>query len=210
MPPMAGFIYLATNPMMPGLTKIGFSESVLSERFAALQSTGVPVPFELFAAFYVEDPRSCEKALHGAFADLRVSENREFFRIGAKDALAKIVPLVLANVPDSPSSQQFPAGLYSDLAEDERDVMAAYAMAPSPQRPNDWEWVHRVFDMSELDSRHLFHSLRTKGYLREVRGTRGAILYDLAPRGVAFGLIAREDPAYQDRFDRAFFFRDPR
>ena len=65
---MPGYIYLATNPVMPGLTKIGFSESVLSERFAALQSTGVPVPFELFAAFRVEDLRSCEKALHGAFA----------------------------------------------------------------------------------------------------------------------------------------------
>lgn len=207
---MAGFIYLATNPVMPGLTKIGFSESVLSERFAALQSTGVPVPFTLFAAFYVEDPRSCEKALHGAFADLRVSENREFFRIGAKEALARVVPLVLANVPDSQSNQSSPAGLYADLDEDERDIMAAYAMAPGPQRPNDWEWLHRVFGMSELDSRHYFHSLRTKGYLREVRGTGGAILYDLAPRGVAFGRIARDDPGYQERFDKAFYFADLR
>jgi hypothetical protein len=62
--------------------------------------------------------------------------------------------------------------------------------------------------MSELDARHCFHSLRIKGYLREVRGTRGAILYDLAPRGVEFGRMARELPEYYTRFNRAFFYRD--
>ena len=205
---MPGYIYLATNPVMPGLTKIGFSESVLSERFAALQSTGVPVPFELFAAFRVEDLRSCAQALHGAFDPLRVSENREFFRNDAKATLSKIVPLVVANAPDGQGAQQPSTALYGDLDEEEREIMAAYALAPSPQRPNGWEWLRRVFGMSELDSRHYFHSLRTKGYLREVRGTGSAILYDLAPRGVAFGRMIRDDPEFEGRFDRAFYFRD--
>jgi hypothetical protein len=194
---------------MPGLTKIGFSESVLSERFAALQSTGVPVPFELFAAFFVEDPRACEKAVHGMFASLRVSGNREFFRVGAKEALARIVTLVWANVPESQESQQPPSGLFGDLDDEEREKLASYALAPSMQRPHGWEWLERIFGMSELDARHVFHSLRTKGYLREVRGTGHAILYDLAPRGVAFGRMARDLPEYYERFgSRGFYFRD--
>ncbi|HRE82366.1 MAG TPA: GIY-YIG nuclease family protein [Opitutaceae bacterium] len=206
---MPGYLYLATNPVMPGLTKIGFSETVLSERFAALQSTGVPVPFELFAAFYVEDPRSCEKAVHGAFVSERVRENREFFRIAAKEALGRVLPLVLANVPDSTNEGQPPAQLFGDLDEQEQDVLAAYAMAPSYQRPHDWEWLARVFRMSELDSRHLFHSLRTKGYLREDRSRGSVIFYDLTPRGVAFGRVARDNPEYQVRFNKAFYFQDP-
>lgn len=199
---MSGYIYLATNPVMPGLTKIGFTESVLSERFTALQSTGVPVPFQVFAAFYVEDPRSCEKALHGAFAELRVSDNREFFRILAKEALSRVLPLVLANVPEDQKDQVPSSDLFGDLDEDERDILAAYSIAPSHQRPNDWSWLKWTFGMSELDGCHYFHSLQMKGYLRKVRGTGGAILYDLAPRGVAFGRMARDIPEYQERFAR--------
>src|SRR5256885_1408096 len=120
---MPGYIYLATNPVMPGLTKIGFTESILSERFAALQSTGVPVPFQLFAAFQVEDPRSCEKALHGILAEVRVADNREFFRIEAKDALPRIVTIVVANAVADERASTPAAGLFSDLTCEEQEVL---------------------------------------------------------------------------------------
>lgn len=203
---MSGYLYLATNPVMPGLTKIGFTESVLADRFAALQSTGVPLPFELYAALRVEDARICEKAVHGALENVRLADNREFFRIAAKDALSKVLPLVLTHTVSEQNSGSTQETQFSDLDEDERDILAAFTMAPSIQRPHDWEWLKNVSGMTELDGRHYFHSLKVKGYLREVRGTRGAILYDLAPRAVAYGRMVRENPEYQERFGNEGFF----
>lgn len=46
-----------------------------------LDTTGVPLPFECFAAFEVPDAKKAEAALHLAFGDHRVRERREFFRI---------------------------------------------------------------------------------------------------------------------------------
>lgn len=207
---MSGYLYFATNSAMPGLTKIGFTETVLSDRFTALQSTGVPVPFELYAAFRVEDPRGCEKAVHVALASARLADNREFFRIGPRDALASVLQLLLAHGTEGDNDSRFQPTLFSDLDEVEREVLAAYAMAPSYQRPNGWEWLEQMFEMTELDARHYFHGLSTKGYLREIRGTGGSILYDLDSRGVAYGRIAREKPEFIERFgSKRDFFPDP-
>lgn len=194
---------------MPGLTKIGFTETVLAERFAALQSTGVPVPFELYTALLVEDAQICERAVHSALASERLANNREFFRIGAKDALSRVLPLILAHTAGEQRERQVQTTQFGDLDEVERDVLAAYTMAPSVQRPHDWEWARRMFGMNELDGRHYFHALKIKGYLRETRGSGGAILYDLAPRGVDYGRMARNDPDFIERYgDESVFYRD--
>lgn len=201
---MSGYLYFATNATMHGLTKIGFTESILSERFAALQSTGVPVPFELFAAFRVADARACERSVHAALATFRVAANREFFRIEARDALSRVMPFVISQT--SSNSTAAPIEQFSDLTDNEREVLAAYALAPSPQRPNDWEWLQSCFALSELDGRHYFDVLKQKGYLREVRGRAGAILYDLSPRGVAFGRMAHDDGHLSGRYGNENFF----
>lgn len=205
---MSGYIYFATNSAMPGLTKIGFTETVLSERFAALQSTGVPAPFELYAAFRVDDARACESAIHGVLANRRFSDNREFFRIAAKDAVSHVLPHLLSHTMTNHPEGQLDAKPFSDLDDMEQEILAAYTMAPSGQRPQDWEWVKRMFGMDELDSRFFFNSLKVKGYLREIRGSYGAILYDLTPRGVTYGRIARKDPKYIELYgDEKAFYR---
>lgn len=79
-----GYVYLLTNPVMPGLVKIGMTERQdLEQRLRELYTTGVPVPFECVYAAKVNqsDCRRIEQALHKAFGPQRVNENREFFRI---------------------------------------------------------------------------------------------------------------------------------
>ena len=86
-----GIVYLLTNPVMPGLVKIGMTtREDMDARMRELYSTGVPVPFECQYACRVKktDCAKIEKALHTAFEPQRVNANREFFRINVGQAKA--------------------------------------------------------------------------------------------------------------------------
>jgi len=86
-----GIVYLLTNPVMPGLVKIGMTtREDLDVRMRELYSTGVPVPFECQYAcrVKVKDCARIEKALHMAFAPQRINANREFFKIQVEQAMA--------------------------------------------------------------------------------------------------------------------------
>ena len=79
---MEAFVYVVTNPAMPGLAKIGISEDP-SKRVHGLFTTEVPLPFEVECLLQVNDKdraSEIEKALHQAFAPERVHPRREFFR----------------------------------------------------------------------------------------------------------------------------------
>lgn len=86
-----GIVYLLTNPVMPGLVKIGMTtREDMDTRMKELYSTGVPVPFECQYACRVKksDCAKIEKALHTAFSPQRINANREFFRIQLEQAKA--------------------------------------------------------------------------------------------------------------------------
>ena len=86
-----GIVYLLTNPVMPGLVKIGMTaQEDIDKRMKELYTTGVPVPFECQFACKVKkgDCAKIEKALHKAFAPQRINANREFFRIQVEQAKA--------------------------------------------------------------------------------------------------------------------------
>ncbi len=77
---LSGWVYALTNPAMPGLFKIGMTTSSPEARAREIsQGTGVPLPFEVARAFYSEDPREDERALHDYLSPVRVNESREFF-----------------------------------------------------------------------------------------------------------------------------------
>lgn len=86
-----GIVYLLTNPVMPGLVKIGMTaQEDIDKRMKELYTTGVPVPFECQFACRVKksDCMKIEKALHTAFEPQRINANREFFRIQVNQAKA--------------------------------------------------------------------------------------------------------------------------
>lgn len=75
-----GWVYILTNPSMPGLVKIGLTTRALSARAAELTAaTGVPTPFVIAWGRAVSDCAAVETAVHRMLDDRRVSGKREFF-----------------------------------------------------------------------------------------------------------------------------------
>lgn len=78
---MNNIVYILTNESMPGYVKIGFTKASVEERLKQLDKTGTPLPFECYYSAEVVDCEKEEKWLHSIFADRRVRDNREFFKI---------------------------------------------------------------------------------------------------------------------------------
>ena len=85
---MSEFIYILENTLMPGLVKIGRTERSVSERVNELSSsTGVPTGFTVVKEYSVANSVEAERIIHERLSDYRVSDNREFFKMEADDAV---------------------------------------------------------------------------------------------------------------------------
>ncbi len=115
-----GIVYLLTNPVMPGLVKIGMTtQEDIDKRMKELYTTGVPVPFECQFACRVKktDCAKIEKALHTAFSPQRVNANREFFRIQVDQARAILELFHHEDVTESVSDE-----IQNDLTEEDKSA----------------------------------------------------------------------------------------
>jgi hypothetical protein len=113
-----GIVYLLTNPVMPGLVKIGMTaQEDIGRRMKELYTTGVPVPFECQFACKVKkgDCAKIEKALHKAFAPQRINANREFFRIQVEQAKAILELFHHTDVTEEVSDE-----IENDLTDDDK------------------------------------------------------------------------------------------
>ncbi len=82
-----GYVYILTNPAMPGLVKIGHTARHPQTRAAELTAaTGVPARFVVAWAHPVRDHEALEALAHGRLARCRANENREFFRCTVAEA----------------------------------------------------------------------------------------------------------------------------
>lgn len=125
-----GIVYLLTNPVMPGLVKIGMTtREDVNLRMQELYSTGVPVPFECAYACRVlkEDCLTIESAMHKAFAPQRVNANREFFRLEVEQPKAILELFNREDVTEEVSEE-----IENDLTEEDK---AASLKAQSRRPP---------------------------------------------------------------------------
>jgi hypothetical protein len=89
---IAGFIYVLSNPSMPGLVKVGFTERTVDSRIAELSgNTASATPFVEEWSCAVTKPQESERKAHDVLRDFRVNSNREFFRISPRSAIDRIV-----------------------------------------------------------------------------------------------------------------------
>jgi hypothetical protein len=85
---MAKIVYILTNPVMPGVVKIGkTNKEDVADRVKELFTTGVPVPFDCVYACVVNDNDSIEKTMHAKFTKHRINPKREFFWLNPKAAV---------------------------------------------------------------------------------------------------------------------------
>lgn len=76
----AGFVYVLSNPAMPGLYKVGSTIHAPGARAADLsRATGVPSPFSLRCYAKFAECRRVERSLHDLLYLSRHVRNREFF-----------------------------------------------------------------------------------------------------------------------------------
>ena len=83
---LTGFIYLATNPAMPGIVKVGRTQTWPHQRVAKLNSGGVPEPFSCVTARFFVDCYTAEEVI---LAELGTAgspcTNKGFFKITEKN-----------------------------------------------------------------------------------------------------------------------------
>ncbi|MBK3745807.1 GIY-YIG nuclease family protein [Paraburkholderia aspalathi] len=85
----SGFVYVMSNPSMPGTVKIGKTTRSPEVRRAELSSaTGVPVPFHIEGFIECENVHVMEILIHEKLKRYRVNRSREFFKIEPSKAIA--------------------------------------------------------------------------------------------------------------------------
>ena len=79
-----GYVYILSNPSMPDLIKIGYTDICVYERANDLSRvSGVPTPFEVEHYREMKNARDFEQGLHRRFRRFRINGNREFFEMSA-------------------------------------------------------------------------------------------------------------------------------
>jgi len=83
------YVYIISNPSMPGMVKIGFTtRKDPKQRIQELnKSSSVPTPFNIEYLYQYYGGSDFEKAIHKELAGYRVSTDREFFYMDVVDAI---------------------------------------------------------------------------------------------------------------------------
>lgn len=85
---MLGFVYIISNPAMPGLVKVGFSTKDPRERALELSGTWVPEDYRVEYCCLVDNPELLERETHESLASC--AAGREWFRCSGRDAVRAI------------------------------------------------------------------------------------------------------------------------
>lgn len=89
-----GYVYVLSNPAMPGLVKIGRTTRSVEARVAELWQTGVPQPFFIECFQLFPNCVEAEAELHQNFSEYRVNDGREFFNVASDVVIDRIHKLL--------------------------------------------------------------------------------------------------------------------
>lgn len=87
----ATWVYVLSNPSMPGMVKIGMTDRTIAERKAELdRASGIPTPFTIEYGFPCINAGRLEKEIHMYLEvqGLRANNDREFFYLHPESAIA--------------------------------------------------------------------------------------------------------------------------
>lgn len=83
-----GWVYIISNPAMPGILKIGFSLKDPELRAQELANTGIPHAYAVEYEILIENPREIEQLAHKRLHKKR--EGKEWFRCNLEEAIHAI------------------------------------------------------------------------------------------------------------------------
>jgi len=86
-----GYIYVLSNPSMPGLLKVGRCIDGGRARAKQLYQTGVPTPFVVEFELLSDEPDAVEAEAHERLRDFRVNGGREFFSTDIYEAKRAVI-----------------------------------------------------------------------------------------------------------------------
>lgn len=103
-----GWIYLITNPAMPGLVKVGYSMKDPALRAKDLAGTGIPHPYVVAYEALVANPYVVEQKVHALLE--RCREGKEWFRCEiavAHQAIRQVAAsaIMFDTIPASPDAE---------------------------------------------------------------------------------------------------------
>lgn len=88
------WVYVLSNPSMPGLLKIGYTKQLPDLRAYQLSTaTGVAIPFRVEYSFKCHEGEFLEAEVHKHLDSYRVSNNREFFNVELNEVIETIKEL---------------------------------------------------------------------------------------------------------------------
>ncbi|WP_103017686.1 GIY-YIG nuclease family protein [Salinibacter ruber] len=80
-----GYVYVATNPNIEGLVKIGYTKRTVEKRMKELSSsTGVPGRYKAKYKFKAVRPKQLERKVHRRLSSQRVERGGEFFKVSPR------------------------------------------------------------------------------------------------------------------------------
>ena len=81
------WVYVLSNPSMPGMLKIGYTKLTPGKRASQLsRSTGVPTPYNVEWAFHCFNAERLEREVHKILSGCRVSKQKEHFYVNLSEA----------------------------------------------------------------------------------------------------------------------------
>ena len=165
-----GTVYFLVNTKMPGLLKIGYTNTSVNNRLSQLNSTGIPVPFELGACFLVNKPSECEKQIHTKLRPYRLSDKREFFEISLKKAIELSFEIITELLIDSLDIGRIELENHSDESDNlsKKEVSILIYLTEFTSGGYLTRTIQDHFYSSDnLDIEYYLASLKSKGFVVE-------------------------------------------
>jgi T5orf172 domain len=102
-----GWVYVLTNPCLPGLVKIGQTGNTAEKRARQLmREYGVPLPFGVASRHATPDREAVELIAHRMLTDCRLPAS-ELFRCSVPKARRTVEAAILASIAPLPLSLRF-------------------------------------------------------------------------------------------------------
>jgi hypothetical protein len=118
-----GYVYVLSNPSMPGLVKIGWSGVGAMHRAKSLSNTSVPSAFVVEFEILCLDPEKAEERAHRAAHHKRVDARREFFKLPINEAVCYVIDAARVDWArfDEPQPAYWERVVEREMTDEERE-----------------------------------------------------------------------------------------